>query len=132
MFHHSVGYEAALHLAKRNASVIILAVRSVSKGQAAVEQLHAACPTYEGKIEVWELDMASFANVIAFGKRCVETLPRLDIAILNAGVVSFNYAKTGDGWEQLLQVRRSSRILPVGLGAYRSSRSTFSRPDCSA
>ena len=104
----SVGYETVLHLAKRKASIIILAVRSLSKGHSAVEKLTASYPAYGGKYEVWELDMASFASVVAFGKRC-EALKRLDIAILNAGLSVAKYEKTGDGWEKTLQVRRNKR-----------------------
>ena len=98
-----MGFEAAKHLAKRNASTIILGVRSISRGQAAAERIYQECPAYRGRVEVWELDMARFESVLAFGKRC-EELSRLDIAILNAGVFSAKYAKTSDGWQDALQV----------------------------
>lgn len=37
-------------------------------------------------IEVWELDLASYQSVLAFGKRVQAQLPRLDAFIANAGV----------------------------------------------
>ena len=102
-----MGFEAAVHLAKRAPSTLILAVRSVAKGDTAAEKIHKRCPAYRGKIEVWELDMASFKSVLAFGKKCAG-LSRLDIAILNAGMTGPKYTKTSDGWEYLLQVRTVS------------------------
>ena len=101
-----LGYEAAIHLAKRKTSNLILGVRSVSKGEAAAAKIHEAVPEFTGKIQVWELDMARFDSVLAFGKRCA-SLPRLDIAILNAGITNQKYTKTADGWEVMMQVSRN-------------------------
>ncbi|CAD6594597.1 MAG: hypothetical protein ASARMPRED_001052 [Alectoria sarmentosa] len=106
-----IGYEAALHLAKRNPSILVLGVRSISKGQAAAESIYRQCTTFRGRIEVWELDMARFDSVISFGKKCKADLPRLDIAILNAAVGSAKYAQTSDTWEINLQVN----VLSTGL-----------------
>jgi retinol dehydrogenase-12 len=78
---------------------LILAVRSIDKGQAAA--LRMIDETKEMRpdiVEVWELDMASFASVQAFSQR-VETLPRLDIAVLNSGVGISAWDTTGDGYE---------------------------------
>lgn len=99
-----MGYQAAVHLAKRNASTLIFGVRSISKGQAAAKRLYEECTAYRGKVEVWELDMARFESVVAFGKRCKSDVPRLDVAILNAGCLAQTYTQTSDGWEPQLQV----------------------------
>jgi retinol dehydrogenase-12 len=50
-------------------------------------------------VEVWELDLASFENVKAFGKRCSE-LERLDSVVLNAGIANRRWEVTKDGHEQ--------------------------------
>ena len=83
---------------------MIFGVRSLTKGQAAVEKIYRDCAAYRGRIEVWELDMARFDSVLAFGTRCKADVPRLDIAILNAGIGSTRYRRTIDGWEEMLQV----------------------------
>lgn len=53
---------------------------------------------FKGALEVWELDLASFASVIAFGERC-ETLERLDCFVANAGIAYSHWSETADGWE---------------------------------
>ena len=78
---------------------LILAVRSIEKGQAAaLRMMDQTKETKPDVIDVWKLDMASFASVQAFSQR-VETLPRLDIAVLNSGVVTDAWGTTGDGYE---------------------------------
>ncbi|KAJ7734532.1 hypothetical protein B0H14DRAFT_2995704 [Mycena olivaceomarginata] len=62
---------------------IILAVRDLKKGETAKETIIAQTG-YTGSLEVWELDMASFASVRRFAERANATLKRLDGAILNA------------------------------------------------
>ncbi|CAM1510853.1 Fc.00g083660.m01.CDS01 [Cosmosporella sp. VM-42] len=78
-----LGFECARQLLSLNLSHLIIAVRSRSKGDAAARLLQEKFPT--AKIEVSIVDMASYKSIIAFAKRC-ESLPRLDIAILNAGL----------------------------------------------
>lgn len=78
-----LGFECARQLLALNLSHLIVAVRSQSKGDAAVQRLQREHP--DAKIEVSIVDMASYKSVVAFAKRC-EALPRLDIAILNAGL----------------------------------------------
>lgn len=67
--------------------MLIFAVRDTAKGENAAKKLQEELPTWNGKAEVWKLDMASFASVKAFGER-INTLSRLDILIANAGVSS--------------------------------------------
>ena len=94
-----LGFECAMHFLRMKPAKLILAVRSIEKGQAAA--LRMIAETKEARsdiVEVWQLDMASFASVQAFSKR-VETLPRLDIAVLNSGVITRVWDTTGDGYE---------------------------------
>lgn len=65
---------------------LVLGVRSMERGENAVEPIRQA--NLGCKIEVWELGMLSYHSVQNFAKRCAE-LPRLDVAILNAGVTKF-------------------------------------------
>jgi retinol dehydrogenase-12 len=103
-----LGLEAAKELATHGLARIILAVRTVSKGEAAKEQILAANPAVE--VEVWELDHESFASIDAFGKRA-NTLDRLDIAILNAGVKHVDYVKSKTGHEAHVQVNHLGTAL---------------------
>ena len=94
-----LGFECAKHFLRMKPAKLILAVRSIEKGQAAA--LRMIDQTKEMRadiIDVWKLDMASFDSVQAFSQR-IETLPRLDIAVLNAGVVTTSWDTTGDGYE---------------------------------
>ncbi|KAJ7847630.1 hypothetical protein B0H14DRAFT_2769813 [Mycena olivaceomarginata] len=102
-----LGLALAIHLARLNPAQIILAVRDLKKGETAKETIIAQTG-YTGALEVWELDMASFASVRRFAERANATLKRLDGAVLNAGVNSPKWGVTADGWERILQVNTLS------------------------
>lgn len=78
-----LGFECARQLLALNLSHLILAVRNQTRGDAAAKKLRNEFPN--AKIEVSLVDMASYRSIQSFVKWC-ETLPRLDIAILNAGL----------------------------------------------
>ncbi|KAJ7598387.1 hypothetical protein C8J56DRAFT_1157605 [Mycena floridula] len=98
-----LGLELAIHLARLNADHIILAVRSIEKGNIAKERILGET-NFTGHLEVWELDMGSFASVIRFAEKARKELDRLDGAALNAGVAGNGFNKTEDGWELTFQV----------------------------
>lgn len=85
-----MGLEAARHFVRLDAARVILAVRSLAKGNAAAESI-AETTGCEGVVEVWELDLASYASVEAFAKRA-DGLDRLDIVVANAGIYMFDFA----------------------------------------
>jgi retinol dehydrogenase-12 len=80
-----LGYEGAKHLATFGVSRLIFAVRNIEKGEAAAKKLKQEVPSWKGDVQVWQLDMTSFASVKAFAQR-LNTLDRLDILIESAGV----------------------------------------------
>jgi len=82
---------------------VILAVRSRAKGDAAKLSIQQSYPSAPATIDIWDLDMLSFASVLAMGKRAAQ-LPRLDIALLNADVFKFAWSTSTDGYETGLQV----------------------------
>jgi hypothetical protein len=94
-----LGLALAIHLARLNPALLILAVRDLKKGDAAKETVIAETG-FKGPIEVWELDMADFASVRRFAERATTTLKRLDGAVLNAGINAWKWGLTGDGWEK--------------------------------
>lgn len=97
-----LGLEAARLLLRLNASKVILAVRTISKGEAAAKSIISSCNVPASRVEVWQLDMSNKESIIAFAKRAA-ALDRLDAAILNAGV--FNFKRNDvDGIEAHLAV----------------------------
>lgn len=96
-----VGFAAAKAFVKLGADVI-LAVRTVAKGGEAKELLLKEKP--DAKVEVRELDIASFDSIKSFAKKLGEEVPRVDIAVLNAAVYNFSFQLSSYGYEQQLQV----------------------------
>ena len=84
-----LGKEAARTFTRLNAEKVIIAVRSISKGDAAKRDIEQSTGR-RGVLEVWPLDLASYESTIQFAERA-QKLPRLDILLENAGVAK-------DGW----------------------------------
>jgi len=108
-----VGYEAALKIAQQGASHLILAVRTLAKGEDARKRIQAAAGP-QGKttvIEVWELDMLSYPSIQAFAARVSRDLPQLDYAILNAGISPASFERSTYGFEKTEQVNVMSTTL---------------------
>lgn len=105
-----LGYNAAQQLLELHLSHLILAVRSVEKGRAAAAALGKAHPS--SKIEVWHLDMSSYSSIQSFARRVGTDLSRIDIVILNAGVIKLQYNTVpSTGHEETLQVNYLSTVL---------------------
>lgn len=105
-----LGLDAARQLLGLGLSNLIIAVRSIEKGNAALAKLQPVNP--EAKIRVWQLDMESYASIQAFAKRCEQELDRIDVAILNAGVSLKNFSKTeSTGHEKTIQVNHIGTAL---------------------
>jgi len=84
-----LGLEAARHLVNMDAAKVILAVRTIEKGEAARTDIETTT-NKTGIVEVWKLDMSDYKSVKDFAKKCA-TLPRLDIVIENAGIATEEY-----------------------------------------
>ncbi|KAE9372499.1 putative short-chain dehydrogenase/reductase family protein [Stipitochalara longipes BDJ] len=109
-----LGFESARQLLSFQLSHLIITVRSEEKGKAAVLKLQAEFP--KATINVWILDMCSYDSVQAFVKRVEKELPRLDIAILNAGRSKAAFELVpGTGHEEMLQVNYLSTVLLATL-----------------
>lgn len=105
-----LGYEAALQLLDLKLSHLIVAVRSLERGEAAAVKLRKLHT--RASIEVWQLDMSSYESIQAFAHRVETRLSRIDIVLLNAGSARFDYhkAETTDH-EEILQVNYLSTML---------------------
>ncbi|KAG6824969.1 hypothetical protein H0H92_005274 [Tricholoma furcatifolium] len=100
-----LGLEAARHFYRLNCARLILAVRTVVKGQTAKEDIVRSVPhrSDPDTIEIWPLDLASTASTIAFADRVTAELPRLDVVVENAGINTGNWTLC-EGFEQAVQV----------------------------
>lgn len=107
-----IGLEAARHFVRLKAAKVILAVRTVSKGEEAKRSIEASTGR-QGVVEVvsrprskchithkakviradrqyhfiqWPLDLCSYNSVQAFAERVTKRLERLDALVSNAGI----------------------------------------------
>ncbi|KAK3307553.1 uncharacterized protein B0T15DRAFT_182220 [Chaetomium strumarium] len=108
-----LGKEAARHYARQGASKLILAVRSVDKGEDAKQDIQTTAAKGVS-IEVWKVDMASYASVKAFAARVEAELDRVDIFHANAGLVRAEFAIAEDN-ETNITVNYISTFLLVAL-----------------
>lgn len=90
-----IGVETVRALAHAGADVVLCS-RSVQAGQAVAEQLQ---PGVKGKISVRQLDLADLASVKKLGAELDADLARVDLLILNAGVMACPKLATKDGFE---------------------------------
>lgn len=87
-----LGKEAARHYVRLNAEKVIIACRSVDKGEAAKKDIEATTGR-SGVIEVWQLDLSSYQSVKQFAARA-KSLRRLDSIVENAGISTADYKFT--------------------------------------
>jgi NAD(P)-dependent dehydrogenase (short-subunit alcohol dehydrogenase family) len=91
-----IGFETARMLALKGARVT-LACRSLDRGQAAVNRILAE--SADAAVSLEELDLSDLGNVEAFAARFADQHERLDLLILNAGVMVPPESKTAQGFE---------------------------------
>ena len=105
-----LGLEASRQLLSLGLSHLVMAVRSVSKGEAAAKPLRASYPS--AVIDVWSLDMESYDSILSFVDKCNKNLSRIDICILNAGLGSAKFEIcTATGHDKMVQVNHISTAL---------------------
>ncbi|ETN44695.1 uncharacterized protein HMPREF1541_10365 [Cyphellophora europaea CBS 101466] len=105
-----LGLEAAKHVVRLGCSKLIIAVRSVDKGETAKRAVTAATSCNPSTVEVWPLDLADYDSVKAFAARAHRELQRLDALIENAGVANFEWSWAMDN-ELMLTVNVVSTFL---------------------
>lgn len=103
-----LGKEAARRYVRLNCEKLVIACRSVEKGEAAKQEIESSTGR-RGVIEVWPVDLQSYDSVKEFCKR-VKTLKRLDILVENAGVATGKYYNVG-GNESTITVNVISTFL---------------------
>jgi NAD(P)-dependent dehydrogenase (short-subunit alcohol dehydrogenase family) len=92
-----LGFECAKMLAKKNGRVV-LACRTVSKGEAAMQDIKAEAPAAD--LAVYELDVSNLQSIDSFvGKFIANEKCEKLVLINNAGVMAPPLTKTPDGRE---------------------------------
>ena len=110
-----LGFEAARHFYRLNCAKLILAVRTISKGETAKEDIVRSIGHRNDAdaIEIWPLDMSSTESTLAFAERVNSDLPRVDAIVQNAGINNQSW-EVSEGWEQTIQVNVINTLL-LGL-----------------
>ncbi len=91
-----LGFETSRELARKGATVV-LGVRNVAMGQAALDAIKAEIPAAD--LEVRRLDLGSLASVREFAERVTREHPAIDILLNNAGIMAAPPRETSDGFE---------------------------------
>lgn len=92
-----LGKQAVLEYARHQPGLIWLGARSVQKANAAADEIRHQVPG--ARIRVLELDLASFASIKKAAATVLSASPRLDILMLNAGIMATPPGLTADGYE---------------------------------
>ncbi|MCJ1377222.1 hypothetical protein MMC17_000314 [Xylographa soralifera] len=123
-----IGLEATRQIMGLKASRVIMAVRTMSKGESAKADLLRSNPGC--MVEVWELNMDSFDSVLAFGRRA-QSLDRLDMVLLNAGLSKIEFTTSADtGHETTVQVNHLATALLslLLLSPLRATAAKYNKP----
>jgi NAD(P)-dependent dehydrogenase (short-subunit alcohol dehydrogenase family) len=90
---------------------VTMAVRDLTKGAAAMEEVLAAVPGAD--LDLRPLDLADLASVRRFADGFLEDHERLDVLIANAGIMACPYGTTVDGFELQLGTNHLGHFLLI-------------------
>ncbi|ULN36150.1 SDR family NAD(P)-dependent oxidoreductase [Mycolicibacterium smegmatis] len=107
-----LGLETAKALAAKGAHVV-LAVRNLDKGKAAVDWIARSAPTAD--LELQQLDLGSLASVRAAADDLKGKFDRIDLLINNAGVMWPPRQTTEDGFELQFGTNHLGHFALTGL-----------------
>jgi NAD(P)-dependent dehydrogenase (short-subunit alcohol dehydrogenase family) len=107
-----IGKETILHLVRKNAKVY-MGCRSSTKGQAAIDSIHALVP--EAEIHLLVLDHMDLTSVKSAAADFTSKEPRLHGLINNAGIMALPFELSKDGYEAQWQTNYLSHYLLTSL-----------------
>ena len=85
-------------------------MRNVQKSESAAQKIREEFQSAE--IKVMKVDMETIEAIETFVEELDRTKPRVDIAILNAGIYQYRTSVSATGYDVHLQVRSSCRKNP--------------------
>ncbi|KAK0619621.1 hypothetical protein B0T14DRAFT_554814 [Immersiella caudata] len=92
-----LGKQSVLEFSRHEPKEIWLAARNLERAQVAVDDIKKQVP--DAPIKLLELDLASFESIKKAAKTFLDASDRLDILMLNAGIMAVDPALTKDGYE---------------------------------
>ncbi|KXJ95008.1 hypothetical protein Micbo1qcDRAFT_187349 [Microdochium bolleyi] len=92
-----LGKQSILELAKHGPKTIWLGARNTTKAQATINEIQAQVPG--ASIKSIEMELSSLSSVRASAQKVIDSSERLDILLLNAGVMSVPPGTTKEGYE---------------------------------
>lgn len=107
-----IGYETALALAEKGATVI-MACRNLHKANIAKKNIQKVVPT--ANLDIIQLDLAKQSSVHQFVAEFKQKYDQLDLLINNAGVMAPPYQVTDDGFELQLAANHLGHFTLTGL-----------------
>ncbi|MGZ4511047.1 MAG: SDR family NAD(P)-dependent oxidoreductase [Mycobacterium sp.] len=107
-----IGFHTAAVLAYRGAHVV-LAVRNLEKGNAALSRIVAASPG--ANVTLQQLDLSSLDSVRSAAAALRSAYPRIDLLINNAGVMWTPRQVTADGFEMQFGTNHLGHFALTGL-----------------
>ncbi|KIM23308.1 hypothetical protein M408DRAFT_332407 [Serendipita vermifera MAFF 305830] len=118
-----LGLGAAKRFYAMNPARLIIAVRTLSKGEKAKRDILESgkkegppgSVREETQVDVWSLDLCDFESVRAFAAKCEKELSRIDILLENAAIMNSGWTVTRNGWESDLQTNVLSTFLLASL-----------------
>ncbi|WXC54270.1 hypothetical protein SNK03_000274 [Fusarium graminearum] len=109
-----LGKATALELAKHNPAHIYITARNSTKGNTALEEVKGVAS--EGtQVSLLELDLSSFDSIKAAAKDFLDREVRLDVLLLNAGVMGAPPVLTKDGYEMHIGTNHLGHALLLKL-----------------
>jgi NAD(P)-dependent dehydrogenase (short-subunit alcohol dehydrogenase family) len=115
---NGIGKEKAHQLASMGATVVLLC-RSISRAEAAVQDILARCSSHISKeqLVVIPLDLGDFASIHAAVKLLQEKFPNqtVDVLINNAGLMMGTQTLSKDGLEMMMQANHLGHFLLTKL-----------------
>lgn len=126
-----LGKQSALDLLRHAPKAIWITGRTQSKGAETIADLQREAPDCPTTVHFLELDLGSFASVQAMAETFLAAVDRLDILMLNAGVMDLPPSVTSSGYEVHFGTNHMGHALLVKLLApllLRSATSVGSSP----
>jgi NAD(P)-dependent dehydrogenase (short-subunit alcohol dehydrogenase family) len=107
-----IGRYTAIELARMGARVVFTS-RNLRKGDVARAEIREAANTK--LVDSMELDLASFASIEKFAKQFLAKYERLDVLVLNAGLMLDRRSTTAEGFETTFGVNHLGHFLLAQL-----------------
>lgn len=109
-----LGKATAIELVKHSPAHVYLTSRNVTKGQAALEEVRGAASD-DTKVSLLNLDLSSFESIKAAAAEFLQRVERLDVLLLNAGIMGAPAALTKDGYEMHIGTNHLGHALLLKL-----------------